>query len=90
MTLALAHSNAAPPFNGLFYATVATVIPVLFLAIALQGGTYRQLMDAHSLKFALIQARDARAEGLRPPDRLESSARRSRRPGPRTDGSPGA
>jgi integrase len=34
MILALAHRHAAPAFNGLFYATVATVIPVLFLAIA--------------------------------------------------------
>ncbi len=30
-SLALAaHAAAAPPFNGLFYATAATVIPVLF------------------------------------------------------------
>jgi len=29
------NAGAAPPaFNGLFYATVATIIPVLFLALA--------------------------------------------------------
>ena len=35
----LAHegSRASSAFNGLFYATVATVIPVLFLAIAVQS-----------------------------------------------------
>jgi hypothetical protein len=37
----LAHAaHAAPPaFNSTFYATAATVIPVLFLAIAVQGRT---------------------------------------------------
>jgi hypothetical protein len=44
----LAHpaSHAAPAFNGLFYATVATVIPVLFLALAVQGSTYRELVKS--------------------------------------------
>jgi heme O synthase-like polyprenyltransferase len=42
MTLVL----AAPAFNGLFYATAATIIPVLFLALAVQGATYRDLMAA--------------------------------------------
>ena len=37
LALALAHTAKPQPFNGLFYATCATVIPVLFLAIALQG-----------------------------------------------------
>lgn len=32
MILALTPSHAAPAFNGLFFATIATVIPVLFLA----------------------------------------------------------
>jgi hypothetical protein len=42
MLVASGH-HAAPPFNGLFYATCATVIPVLFLAIAVQGRIYSDL-----------------------------------------------
>jgi hypothetical protein len=38
--------HTAPPFNGLFYATVATLIPVLFLAIAVQGRGYRKMLKA--------------------------------------------
>jgi hypothetical protein len=43
----LEHAAAAnpPPFNGLFYATAATIIPVLFLAIAVQGTTYQDLLN---------------------------------------------
>src|SRR6202034_1795597 len=37
---------AAPAFNGLFYATAATIIPVLFLAIAVQGPLYGDLLKA--------------------------------------------
>ncbi len=41
----LAHTvSAPPPFNGLFYATAATIIPVLFLAIAVQGRGYESLL----------------------------------------------
>jgi hypothetical protein len=43
LTLA-AHAHPVPPFDGLFYATVATVIPVLFLAIAVQGTAYQELL----------------------------------------------
>jgi hypothetical protein len=45
---ALAHMAAQTPpaFNGLFYATVATIIPVLFLALAVQGRMYGDLMTA--------------------------------------------
>jgi len=43
---ALAHAARVQPFNGLFYATTATVIPVLFLAITLQGDTYKNLLRA--------------------------------------------
>lgn len=39
----LAHA-AEPAFNGLFYATVATIIPVLFLALAVQGRTSENLV----------------------------------------------
>jgi hypothetical protein len=44
----LAHATRAadPAFNGLFYATAATVIPVLFLAIAVQGFAYQQVLQA--------------------------------------------
>jgi hypothetical protein len=34
------------PFNTVFYATVATIIPVLFLAIAVQGRLYEELLGA--------------------------------------------
>ena len=39
-------SHAAQAFNGLFYATAATVIPVLFLAIAVQGHAVEDLLRA--------------------------------------------
>jgi hypothetical protein len=42
-SFALAHT-AAPAFNGLYYATVATIIPVLFLALAIQGNDYEELV----------------------------------------------
>jgi len=44
----LAHGAraATPAFNGLFYATAATIIPVLFLAIAVQGPLYGDLLKA--------------------------------------------
>lgn len=44
--LAQAGHTKAPPFNGLFYATAATIIPVLFLAIAVQGPMYASLIKA--------------------------------------------
>ena len=44
MTLALAHPHAAPAFNGLFYATAATIIPVLFLALVVQGALFDDLV----------------------------------------------
>jgi hypothetical protein len=37
---------AAPAFNSTFYAVAATVIPVLFLAVAVQGRGYKNLMKA--------------------------------------------
>jgi len=51
---ALAHTAAAPAFNGLFYATAATVIPVLFLAIAVQGNAYETLLRAWQITFRLV------------------------------------
>ena len=45
----LAHTvQAPPPFNGLFYATAATISPVLFLAIAVQGRGYESLLKVVS------------------------------------------
>ena len=44
MILALAHGHAAPAFNGLFYATVALILPVLFLALAVQGTMFEDLV----------------------------------------------
>jgi hypothetical protein len=45
-TLAHAAAPATPAFNGLFYATAATIIPVLFLALAVQGRMYENLLQA--------------------------------------------
>jgi hypothetical protein len=56
MTLALAQ-HAAATFNGLFYATCATVIPVLFLAIAVQGTVYDELLKASARLAARARAR---------------------------------
>jgi len=36
--IALAHSHALPAFNATFFATVAVIIPVLYLALVVQGG----------------------------------------------------
>jgi hypothetical protein len=51
MLAALAHAPTAAPFNANFYITAATVIPVLFLAIAVQGRTYENLLKAFSDAF---------------------------------------
>jgi uncharacterized membrane protein len=46
MTFALPlASTAAPQLNTAFYSVAATVIPVLYLAIAVQGDTYRAVMN---------------------------------------------
>jgi hypothetical protein len=37
---------AMTPSQIAFYATVATIIPVLFVAIAVQGGAFRQVINA--------------------------------------------
>jgi uncharacterized membrane protein len=54
--LSLAAAPAAPAFNVDFYVTTATVIPVLFLALALQSSTYENLLKAFS---AMAHASDA-------------------------------
>jgi hypothetical protein len=43
----------APPFNGLFYATAATIIPVLFLAIAVQSRGYQDLLNVYNVLVVL-------------------------------------
>jgi hypothetical protein len=43
-------------FNSDFYVVCATVIPVLFLALAVQGDSYQALLDA-SLKAAITKAK---------------------------------
>jgi hypothetical protein len=45
---ALTHATThpAPAFNGLFYATAATIIPVLFLAISYQSTTWQDMGKA--------------------------------------------
>jgi hypothetical protein len=53
-TLALgahAATPAPPPFNGLFYATVGTIIPVLYLALAVQGTTCADLLKTAARAF---------------------------------------
>jgi hypothetical protein len=40
----LTHATAAPAFNGLFYATAATIIPVFFLAITVQARGHENLL----------------------------------------------
>jgi hypothetical protein len=70
MTLALAHSSAAPAFNATFYATMAGVIPVLFLAIAVQGNAYQDMLKAASRMARTtsdaLAAPEARAAATRP------------------------
>src|ERR1022692_102080 len=44
MSIALASAQHAPPFNAVFYATIATIIPIFFLAIAVQGRLYEDLV----------------------------------------------
>jgi len=58
----LAHTAAAaPPFNSTFYATVATIIPVLYLALAVQGSTYADLLKAAAKAWNSIRQRANRS-----------------------------
>jgi hypothetical protein len=47
MILASAQGPPASAFNGLFYATAATVIPVLFLAIGVQSRLFARVIRAY-------------------------------------------
>lgn len=46
MMVALAHSHVAAAFNVAFYSVAATVIPVLFVAIAVQGALYEKVLKS--------------------------------------------
>ena len=68
MTGLAAFANSAPaaqPFDATYYATIATVIPVLFLAIAVQGHMFEGLIKA-----AADLAAKRRAQGRYPLDAL--------------------
>lgn len=43
--IASAHSNVPAAFNATFYATVAVIIPVLYLALVVQGGGVDRLLQ---------------------------------------------
>lgn len=47
----LAHATraAAPPFNANFYIVVATIIPVLFVALAVEGHAYQDLLKGYGV-----------------------------------------
>lgn len=61
----LAHQASPPAFNSAFYATAATVIPVLFLAIAVQGRSYENLLKASAGAIRRSQQRHQRPAGWR-------------------------
>lgn len=58
--LALAH-HAAQPFNGLYFATAAAVIPVFFLALIIPGGTFYRALTASAARAR--RRRDRRLAG---------------------------
>jgi len=67
-SLALAHIHPAPHFNADFYTVAATVIPVLFLAVAVQGSMYEELLKAiaiATLRAAGAAFRASQANNLR-------------------------
>ncbi len=61
----LADHVAAPAFNSDFYATVAATIPVLFLAMVLQGGGFQDLVQGFQRATAHFRA-DITRPGWRP------------------------
>ena len=52
LTLLAHEASKPPPFNGLLDGTIAAVIPVLFLAIAVQGKAYEGLLSGSVNAFA--------------------------------------
>jgi hypothetical protein len=65
MTFALAAGHAAPAFNGLFYATAAAIIPVLFIALAVQVPVVDDLIEATETAIRAFRKRmpDLTAQG---------------------------
>jgi hypothetical protein len=61
------HSHAAPAFNTAFYATVAVIVPVLFLALAVQSSTFEDLMKTYATT-VLARRRDLARQGKVSPD----------------------
>ncbi len=57
---ALAHAgdSNAPQFNAIFYATVATIIPVLFVAAVLQADIYTKLIETSHAAYRRFSAFD--------------------------------
>jgi hypothetical protein len=49
-SIALAQASHPAPFNGNFYVVAATVIPVLYLAIALQKGHWAEYLETATRK----------------------------------------
>jgi hypothetical protein len=62
-TLARAASSAAN-FNSPFYATVATIIPVLFLALAVQGKVFQDFLDRGGKLTRDLLGRSERHQGV--------------------------
>jgi hypothetical protein len=52
--IASAHSDAPAAFNGTFYATVAVIIPVIYLALVVQGGGIDALLQQALAYFKLV------------------------------------
>jgi hypothetical protein len=65
LALALAHAAKQQPFNGLYYATCATVIPVLYIALAVQSRAWLGLIRASDAATAGIKGSDPWLRRLR-------------------------
>ncbi len=55
--LTYAARTTAPAFNGLFFATAATIIPVLFLALAVQGRGYENVLEYLKFQAHRVESR---------------------------------
>jgi hypothetical protein len=66
VTLASAQASSALPYSPDFYVAIATVIPVLLLALALQGDTYKNLLTIHesAMRRGLAAAVKLKLRGL--------------------------
>jgi hypothetical protein len=78
MAIALAAAHHQATFNGLYYATIATVIPVLFVAVAVQGPAYANLLQqAHRVNQVGKSAKDELGGSL--PDEVSAPLLRALR-----------